>query len=655
MPRKFLFVMLSLAVMANAFPATASTLPKPATKHTVEANRQVREILPFHDTQDFEDAKRGLIAAEDIVSIKNNAGRTVWDLEAYKTFLQKNTAPDEVNPSLWRNAQLNFVNGLFKVADRIYQVRGYDLSNITFIQGDTGWIVFDPLISQETARAALNLLHAHVPPRPVVAVVYSHSHVDHYGGVRGVVDAADVRSGKVQILAPEHFTEHAVSENVIAGNAMSRRATYMYGAILPRGERGSVSAGLGMGTSSGTVGLLPPTREITFSGEEVVIDGVRMVFQLTPGTEAPVEMNTWFPQFSALWMAENTCSTMHNILTLRGAEVRDALKWATYLQESMELWGGQAEVRFQAHHWPRWGNENILRDLGRQRDMYKYMHDQSVRLMNMGYTGEEIAESLRLPRELENFWGNRGYYGTLRHNSRAIYQRYMGWYDGHPASLNNLPPQMVAPKYVEYMGGEANIVQKAKISYDQGEYRWVAEVIKHVVFANPSNTEAKALLADALEQMGYQAESGAWRSIYLQGAWELRNPLPRLGNNRTTSLDTLAAMTPSMLFDYMAVRINPDKVAGKKYIIHIMLTDSKEEYTLTLENSVLHHAKRPSSQEGLRISLEKATLVALIMDALSVEQAVSEGKITLSGDKAAAIDLWAALEKFDRWFPIVTP
>ncbi|EXI69030.1 MAG: Metallo-beta-lactamase superfamily protein [Candidatus Accumulibacter adjunctus] len=590
------------------------------------------------------------------MTIKDAKGNVVWDLEQYKKYIGLDkTAPDTVNPSLWRNAQLSLLNGLFKVTDRIYQVRGYDLSNISFVQGDTGWIVFDPLISPETARAGLELINRQLGRRPVVAVVYSHSHVDHYGGVRGIVDAAEVAAGKVQILAPEHFTEHAVSENVIAGNAMARRAVYMYGALLPRNARGGVNGGLGMTTSTGLAGLILPTREIRKTGEEVTIDGVRMVFQMTPGTEAPAEMNTWFPQFKALWMAENATNTMHNILTLRGAQVRDALKWAGYLNETIETWGGDVEVKFQSHHWPRWGNANVVDYFKKQRDLYKYTHDQSVRLMNQGYTGEEISEMIKLPAELDNFWPNRGYYGTLRHNSRAVYQRYMGWYNGNPSNLNNLPPEMVGPKYVEFMGGEAALLKKARASFDKGEYRWVAEVLKHAVFANPKNAEARELLADTLEQLGYQAESGPWRSVYLQGAYELRNGVPSAGGTQTATPDTIRAMSPAMLFDYLAVRLNAGKAAGKKYAINIDFPDLQQAYTLSVENAVLNHTRKQWPQADVSLSMDKATLNAIQLKETSLEKAVADGKLKITGNAAVFEDFMASLDSFDFWFNIVTP
>ena len=646
----------TIATLGVATATLAATPSKPATPFTKQANLQVLQELPFADKQDFADAQRGLIAKEDVVTIKDAKGNVVWDLEQYKQYIGLDkAAPDTVNPSLWRNAQLSLINGLFKVTDRIYQVRGYDLSNITFVQGDTGWIVFDPLISPETACAGLDLINKHLGKRPVVAVVYSHSHVDHYGGVRGIVDAADVAAGKVQILAPEHFTEHAVSENVIAGNAMARRAVYMYGALLPRNAQGGVNGGLGMTTSTGLAGLILPTRDIRKTGEEVTIDGVKMVFQMTPGTEAPAEMNTWFPQFRALWMAENATNTMHNILTLRGAQVRDALKWSSYLNETIETWGADVEVKFQSHHWPRWGNANVVDYFKKQRDLYKYTHDQSVRLMNQGYTGEEISEVIKLPAELNNFWPNRGYYGTLRHNSRAVYQRYMGWYNGNPSNLNNLPPEMVGPKYVEFMGGEAALLKKARASYDKGEYRWVAEVMKHAVFANPKNVQAKELLADTLEQLGYQAESGPWRSVYLQGAYELRNGVPSAGGTQTATPDTIRAMTPEMLFDYLAVRLNPEKAAGKKYAINIDFPDLKQAYTLSVENAVLNQTQKQRPQADVSLTMDKATLNAIQLKEITLEKAVADGKLKISGNPAVFEDFMASLDNFNFWFNIVTP
>ncbi|MFC4863163.1 alkyl/aryl-sulfatase [Pseudomonas sp. MAHUQ-62] len=647
---------LCFTLLASAIAQAAPAPAKPATETTRTANQAVLEKLPFANRQDFADAERGFIAKPDTLTIKDASGKVVWDLESYKQFIAlDNPAPDTVNPSLWRNAQLNLQYGLFKVTDRIYQVRGYDVSNITFIQGDTGWIVFDPLLSKETAKAAYDLVTQHLGKKPVIGVVYSHSHIDHFGGVRGVVDEADVKAGKVRIVAPEEFPEYAVSENVIAGNAMARRAVYMFGALLPRNAQGGVSAGLAPTVSAGTTTLIQPTEFVSKTGQEVTIDGVRMVFQMTPGTEAPVEMHTWFPQFKALWMAENTTNTMHNIVTLRGAQVRDALQWSKYIGEAIDLYGDKAQVKFQSHHWPVWGNAQIDEYLKKQRAIYKYIHDQTVRMMNQGLTSEEIAEAIKLPPELESFWPGRGYYGTLKHNSKAVYQRYMGWYDGNPVNLDKLPPQPAAKKYVEYMGGSAEVLKKAKADFAKGEYRWVAEAAKQVVFAEPDNTEAKNLMADAFEQMGYQAESGPWRSVYLQGAFELRNGVPTLGNTVTASPDVIQAMTPEMLFDYLAVRLNGERAAGKKLVLNFNFTDLGKSYALTVENGVLTYEPKASDKSDVGLTMRKGTLEDIQLGKATLEQKVASGELKFDGRQQAFGEFMGLLDKFDFWFNIVTP
>ena len=647
---------LALAFVFSSPHTIASTQAKPATKYTIEANAKVLKLLPFNDKTDFENAQKGLIAKPDVLTIKSSDDKPVWDLEEYKKYIQLDkAAPDTVNPSLWRNAQLLMQYGLFEVTENIYQVRSYDLSNITFIKGKKGWIVFDPLISPETAKAALELVNKELGERPIVAIIYSHPHLDHYGGASGIVTKADIDGGKVQIIAPEHFTEHAVSENVIAGNAMGRRAIYMYGALLPRNDRGGVSGGLGMTTSTGMAGLLVPTREIKKTGEELTIDGVKMVFQMTPGTEAPAEMNTWFPQWNALWMAENTTNTMHNILTLRGAQVRDALKWSSFINETIETWGDKAVVKFQSHHWPVWGNDNIIPYLEKQRDIYKFTHDQSVRLMNQGFNGVEISEMITLPPELENNWATRGYYGTLRHNSRAVYQRYMGWYNGNPSDLNNLPQEMAAKKYIEFMGGEQKVVKMAQKSFDKGEYRWVAEVMKHAVFADPKSKASKELLADALEQMGYQSESGPWRSVYLQGAFELRNGVPDGGGLVTATPDTIRAMSPEMLFDYMAVRLNAEKAAGKAFTINIDFTDIDSHHMLRIKNSVLNHSHKQVNKADVSVSMTMATMNAIQLKETTFDEAIKSGEVKLNGDKAVFDGFLSMLDNFNFWFNIVTP
>ncbi|WP_353582983.1 MULTISPECIES: alkyl sulfatase dimerization domain-containing protein [unclassified Mycobacterium] len=539
--------------------------------------------------------------------------------------------------------------------DKIYQVRGYDLSNITFIKGNTGWIVYDTLISPETAKAALDLVNQKLGPRPIVAVIHSHSHVDHYGGVRGIINQADVDSGKVKVVAPQAFVEDAVSENVIAGNAMSRRAVYMYGALLPRNAQGGVNGGLGMTVSTGLPTLVIPTDIITTTGQKMTIDGVDLEFQMTPGTEAPTEMNTFFPQFKAMWMAENTTNTMHNLLTLRGAQVRDARIWAKFLDDTIRVYGPNTEIKFQSHHWPMWGRDKIIDYWKKQRDMYKYMHDQSVRLMNEGLVGSEIAEEMQFPPELGNFWPDRGYYGTLKHNTRAVYQRYMGWYDGNPSDLDDLPPQAAAKKYVEYMGGEDAILRKAKKDFDEGNYRWTAMVLKHVVFANPDSVNGKNLLADSYEQMGYQSESGPWRSVYLQGAYELRNGVPTSGGTDTASPDTINAMPPEMMFDYLAVRLNGPKAAGKKITLNVDFTDLKKQYGLTVENGVLNYVDGtiPNADAGLKLT--KATMNEIQLGKVKLADAISANNVTVEGKRQSVDEFVGLLDTFQLWFNIVTP
>jgi len=617
----------------------------------------LQKALPFSDKQDFENAQRGFIAKPETLTIKDKDGNIVWDLEPYKDFIALDKpAPDTVNPSLWRNAQLNMQYGLYKVSDGIYQVRGYDLTNVTYIETESGWIVFDPLTATETAKAAHDLVTKELGDRPIKAVIYSHSHVDHYAGIRGIVDEADVKAEKIEIIAPEGFMEHAISEMVIAGNAMSRRAVYMYGAVLPRGPQGQVNAGLGQTNSTGTVTLIAPTREIKETGEEVVIDGVKMVFQMTPGTEAPAEMNTYFPDMKALWTAENATQTLHNLYTLRGAQVRDGLAWAKYLNETINLYP-DAEVRFQSHHWPMWGNENIMAHLRNQRDIYKFLHDQSVKMLNEGFTGGEIAERIDPPDAIDNVWYNRGYYGTKKHNSRAVYQRYMGWYDGNPSNLDPLPPEPAAKKYVEYMGGTAAILEKAKADFDEGSYRWVAEALKHVVFAEPNNQEAKNLLADALEQLGYQAESGPWRNVYLQGAFELRNGVPNAGGVSSTSPDTIRAMPPSMLFDYMAVRLNAEKAAEEDITLDVVFPDLDETYSLAVANGVLNSALSAgaNSSADATITMEKTVMDSIQLGETTMEKAIDDGKIKVDGDADAFDRFLGMLDDYPFWFNIVTP
>jgi len=643
-----------LPLVANA--QSAPPPGKPATEATKRANAAMAKQLDFNDKQDFEDAKHGLIARPDTLTIKDANGRVVWDMEAFKTFIgDDKPAPDTVNPSLWRNAQLNMNYGLFKVTDRIYQVRGFDLSNITFIQGDTGWIVGDPLSTTETAKAAYDLVTEKLGKRPIVAIIYSHSHGDHYGGARGIVDEADVKAGKVKILAPEHFAEEAISENVLAGNAMGRRGIYMYGPMLPRNPTGGVNGGLGQTIPNGTVGLMLPTDTIKATGETRTIDGVQLVFQATPGTEAPAEMNTWLPQFKTMWMAENATHTLHNLLTLRGAQVRNGLVWSKYLDQTINTYGPQIETEFASHHWPMWGNQRIMTFLADQRDLYKYVHDQSVRLMNEGYTGTEIADAIQLPPSLANHWYNRGYYGTVRHNSRAVYQRYMGFFDGNPTTLNQLPPEDAAKKYVEYMGGASAILTKARADFDKGEYRWVAEAVKQVVFADPSNTDAKNLLADTYEQLGYQSEAGPWRAIYLTGAEELRVGTPKMPGLNLTGPDTVRAMPVDELFDYWGVRLNGPKAAGKDMRLGFNVTDTGKKYTLTVRNGALTDYERPAVNPDASLTMNKSVLDDIQLGTTTLDAAIAKGDIKVEGDKGKVKEFFSLLDVYPFWFNIVTP
>lgn len=628
---------------------------KDATPITQAHNRAVLDALPFGDTRDFEDARRGFLGTLPEVEIKNDRGRVVWSLRDY-AFLGDAHAPPTVNPSLWRQARLNMHNGLFQVTDRIYQIRGFDISNMTLIEGDRGLIVIDPLISTEVARAGLDLYMQHRGRRPVVAVIYTHSHTDHYGGVRGVVDEADVKAGKVEIIAPERFMEEVVSENVLAGTAMIRRAQFQFGATLPKGPRGQVDAGLGKVTSRGTVTLIPPTRVVTAPIEAHRIDGIEVVFQLAPETEAPAEMHMFYPALRALNLAENATHTLHNIYPIRGAQARDANAWARYLNEAMDRFGSQADVAFAQHHWPVWGNGGVLDYLGKQRDLYKYLHDQTVRLMNHGYKAAEIAERLSLPKSLASTWHARGYYGTLSHNAKAVYQRYIGWYDANPANLNPLPPVERGRKYVEYMGGAEAAIRRAREDFAKGEYRFVAEAMSHVVFADPANTEARRLGGDALEQLGYAAESATWRNAYLLGALELRQGRPSTVARAPISPDVVRAMSLALFFDYLGVRLNGEKAEGRRIVINWVFSDLGRRYVLNLENCALTWlADRQRDRADATVTLERAMLNRLVLRELPFADAVQRGLVGVDGDPAKVAELFSLLDDFTLMFEVVEP
>ncbi|MGJ7547938.1 alkyl/aryl-sulfatase [Pseudomonas alloputida] len=644
-----------LLALALPYPALAEGPAKDASDFTRQSNQQWLQRLPFNDRSDFDNARRGLLEAVD-QPVVNADGKTVWDLQRY-AFL-KGEAPATVNPSLWRIAQLNTLAGLFKVNEGIYQVRGLDLANMTLIEGEHGLIVMDPLLSVETARAGLALYFRHRPQRPVVAVIYTHPHVDHFGGVRGVIDAADVKAGKVQVIAPQGFFEHAVSENVLAGPAMKRRAQYMYGAPLPRGPRGQVDAGLGKGVpANATVSLIAPTRLIEQPFETLRIDGVDIEFQLTPGTEAPAEMNLWFPQFKALCMAENASHVQHNVLTLRGAHVRDAKVWAHYLDQSLLRYGEQAEVLFAQHHWPTWGGAAIRDYLADQRDMYAFIDSQTLRLINRGLGPTEIAAELTtLPPRLASKWYSRDYYGSLSHNVRAVYQRYMGFYDGNPATLNPLPPNEAGTHYVKALGGAERVLTLAREAYDSGDYRWVAELTRHLVFAQPDNSAARELQADALEQLGYQSENATWRNAYLTGAQELRNGVAPAASKGGSADDLVRALTPTLFFDYLGVRVDAAKAAEQDLTINWHFTDLNEDYALTLRNGVLTHRDHTRhGQADVEVKMSKATLDRIALKQTGFLKEATVGDIDISGERMRFMRFMAGLDEPDGRFNIVTP
>ena len=629
--------------------------PEDPTPVTRAQNRAVLDVLPFQDRQDFEDASRGFLATLPEVVIRNAQGRIVWNLSEY-AFLEETEAPPTVNPSLWRQARLNMHHGLFQVTDRIYQIRGFDISNMTILEGDRGLIVIDPLLSSEVARAGLDLYCEHRGRRPITAIIYTHSHTDHYGGVRGVVDEAEVRAGRVPVIAPAGFLEEIATEAVLAGTAMVRRGQFQFGATLPRGPRGQVDAGLGKITSRGTVTLIPPTQTIAQPIETHRIDGIEIVFHLAPQTEAPAEMHLFYPELGALNLAENATHHLHNVYPIRGAQARDANAWAKYLDEARDRFGHDADVAFAQHHWPVWGRARLLDFLGKQRDLYKYLHDQTVRLLNHGYKPPEIAERLALPRSLASTWHVRGYYGTLSHNSKSVYQRYIGWYDANPANLNPLPPVERGQKYVEYMGGAAAAIARAREDFERGEYRFVAEVMSHVVFADPANREARRLGAAALEQLGYVAESATWRNAYLLGALELRRGPGESGARAPVSPDVVRAMSPHLFFDYLAVRLDAERAEGKRIVLDWVLADRGARYRLNLENCALTYLAEPGhGTADASVTLERAVLDRLVLRETTLDEALRAGVVLIEGDATKVVELFALLDDFRLMFEIVEP
>lgn len=637
---------LGIIVIGAGTAAGQTPGPKPAATAVRSAHDAARRELPFANVQDFTDARRGFIA-------------TLPDTAAFRryAFLDAEAAPDTVHPSLWRLARLNAIHGLFEVVPGVYQVRGFALANITFIEGTSGVIVVDPLGSVGAAKAALDLYLAHRPKRPVSAVIYTHSHSDHYGGARGVVDAADVAAGRTAIIAPAGFMAAVVAESVVAGNAMSRRAAYQFGTPLPRGPRAAVDAGLGKIDGVGAPGrsVIAPTTSITEPIETRTIDGVPIVFQLTPNTEAPAELHLFLPRHRVLNLAENATKTMHNLLPFRGTEVRDASAWSKHLSEALERFAPDTDVLIAQHHWPTWGRGEVSRALANQRDLYKYIHDQSVRLMNHGYVPAEIAEALVLPPGLASDWAARGYYGTLAHNAKAVYQKYIGWYDANPATLNPLPETAAAKKYVEYFGGAAAVVARARTDFDRGEYRWVAEVLRHVVFADPSNSEARQLAADAFEQMGYASEAATWRNAYLLGAQELRQGPPAA---RPAVLDPemVQAMPLGVVFDVLGTHVDGPRAWTREAVVTWTLTDTREQVTTTLRNGALTWvAGSRAGGTPAVVTTTRAAFEGVVLGRQTFGAAVGSGGVTVTGDLAAASAVFEVLDRFDAGFAIVEP
>ncbi len=629
-----------------------------ATTITAEANAEWYEKLDFSDRREFANAERGWLDNAEGRIIDGDDNRSVWDLQSYGDL--NRDAPDTVNPSLWRNTQLNAKAGLFEVCDGIYQVRGFDMANTTFIRTDHGWIVFDVLMCKENMKAARELMEERFGPLDIKAVLYSHSHVDHFGGVEGIITREQVAdatlslkkqlaSGKTPVLAPAGFLKHAISENVYAGIAMARRAQFQYGTVLDKGEKGALSVGIGMGQSTGTVALIAPTYEIGEDVPKLTIDGLEIEFQLTPGTEAPAEMNAYFPKYRALWMAENCTGTMHNLYTLRGAEVRDANDWAKYIIEADQRFCDKTDVVFQSHNWPHWGEE-IHDYLLNTAAIYKFIHDQTLHYMNQGYTSTEVAAMLTLPEKLEKVWYTRPYYGTLAHNAKAVYQKYLGWYDANPVNLNPLPPSDTAKKLVEYLGSTDAVLRKARKDFEKGDYQWVAQITKELVFADPSNQKARNLCADALEQLGYQAESGAWRNAYLMGAAELRKGnLSGLARTANGLGSAMKEMTVDMLLDYISILTDANAAQNDDVTLNLIVTDVNEKFYVTRKNGILlsySGENRPDAQ---------ATVTCKRLQLLALMQGQQAGQVQVSGDATALKRLLAYASKFEKTFNVIEP
>jgi alkyl sulfatase BDS1-like metallo-beta-lactamase superfamily hydrolase len=625
----------------------------PASDATRRANAAVAAALPLGDPQDFDDALRGLVAREADAIVTDPSGRAVWDSRRYD-FVDGDT-PDSVNPSLWRQERLNGIHGLFEVVPGVHQVRGYDISNLTLVDGETGWIVVDPLTARETAEAAMALARSHLGDRPVVAVIFTHSHLDHFGGIEGVLPQVPDERARVRIVAPASFVEEATSENVMAGIAMGRRASFMYGMPLDRSPRGHVGSGLGKQPARGSLGIAAPTDVVDHTPQEIVLDGVRFVFQHAPNTEAPAELTFYLPDRKAFCGAEVVSHTLHNLYTLRGAKVRDALVWSQTIDEAMRLFG-EAEVVFASHHWPTWGRERVADHLAAQRDVYRYIHDQTLRLANQGATPREIAEEVELPASLAARFAVRGYYGTVRHNAKAVYQAYFGWYDGNPANLDPLPPVEEAARYVEAMGGADAVLARGQAALDAGDYRWAATLLDHLVFAAPGDERARALLAAVYDQLGYQAESAPWRDVYLTAALELRHGVQGSGLDPRAALDLLRHLPLDRFFDAMATRLNGPRADGEDVTINLVFTDAGETFVLRVGNGVLHHRRGdPDPAAAATLRLTRDFLLRLSVGDAGLRETLLSDELEVDGSRVALVSFFSLLDRPGEAFPIVTP
>lgn len=633
---------------------SAAETAKDATTFTKSVNQQYQQSLPFSDRQDFDDAQRGFIAPLlNDGELKTPDGKVYYRALDYQFDINA-PAPDTINPSLWRQSQVNGISGLFKVTDRMYQVRSQDISNITFIEGDTGIIVIDPLVTPNSAKASLDLYYKHRLQKPIVAVIYTHSHTDHYGGVKGIVSEADVKAGKVQIIAPEGFMEEAISENVLAGNIMSRRALYSYGLLLPHNAQGNIGNGLGVTLATGDPSIIAPTRSITKTGQKLNIDGLDFEFLMAPGSEAPSEMHLYIPALKALCTAENSTHTLHNFYTLRGAKTRDTAKWTDYLNETLDKWGSQAEVLFMPHTWPVWGNQHINDYIGKYRDTIKYIHDQTLHLANQGYTMNEIGNMIHLPETLDKNWASRGYYGSVSHNARAVYNFYLGYYDGNPANLNPYGQVDMGKRYVKALGGSAHAINLAREAYNQGDYRWASELLKQVIAADPGDQVAKNLQADTFEQLGYQAESATWRGFYLTGAKELREGVHKFSHASTASSDTIKGMTVEMLLDYLAVRLDSEKAAGKSISLNFNLSGN-DNLNLSLDNSVLNYRKALQTKADASFYMSRSDLHDVLVGQAKMVDLIKAKKVKVIGNANKLNEIISCMDNFELWTNVVTP